>query len=169
VRLIHSIIEYQARVFRGGITMRSITSRNHERLSGAESLRSIGRSSRSDQANASNNRRRVSTLSDIYARPDLFDMEYAGASDQDAQFVARLIGRVRPRRVLEMACGSGRVTFTLARALPKVEIAGVDSSIAMLGKAAAAHDAAESSVRTRVSFVKGDMRDWPGAGGAFRT
>src|SRR5262249_34866156 len=30
-----------------------------------------------------------------------------------------------------------------------------------------AHDAAKSSVRDRVSFVKGDMRDWPGSGDAF--
>src|SRR5215470_17441985 len=96
--------------------------------------------------------------SDIYARPDLYDMEYEGASNEDARFFARLLARVRPRRVLELACGSGRVTFPLAAALPRAEIVGVDSSIEMLGNAAAARDAAESSVRGRVSFVKGDMR-----------
>jgi SAM-dependent methyltransferase len=109
----------------------------------------------------------MSTRSDIYARPDLYDMEYEGASNQDAQFLARLLARVRPRRVLELACGSGRITFTLAAALPRAEIVGVDSSIEMLGKAAAARDGAESPVRQRVSFVKGDMRDWPGSGNAF--
>ena len=56
----------------------------------------------------------VSTESNIYARPDVYDMEYEGASNDDARFFARLLARVRPRRVLEMACGSGRVTFTLA-------------------------------------------------------
>jgi trans-aconitate 2-methyltransferase len=66
--------------------------------------------------------------------------------------------------VLELACGSGRVTFTLATALPKAQIVGVDSSIEMLGKAAAVGDAAEPSVRERVSLVEGDMRDWPGTG-----
>ena len=85
----------------------------------------------------------MSTRSDIYARPDLYDMEYEGASNQDAQFFARLLARVRPRRVLELACGSGRVTFTLAAAVPRAEIVGVDSSIEMLGKAAAARDCAE--------------------------
>jgi len=54
--------------------------------------------------------------------------------------------RVRPRRVLELACGSGRVTFTLAAALAKAQVVGVDSSNGMLGHAALAHDAAESSV-----------------------
>jgi len=94
-------------------------------------------------------------------------MEYEGASNEDAHFFARVLARVRPRRVLELACGSGRVTFTLAAALPKAEIVGLDSSIEMLGKAAAAHVAAESSVRERVSLVIGDMRDWQGPDGAF--
>jgi SAM-dependent methyltransferase len=43
----------------------------------------------------------------------------------------------------------------------------VDSSIEMLGNAARTRDAAESSVRKRVSFVEGDMRDWPGTGDPF--
>src|SRR5262245_2452496 len=34
-------------------------------------------------------------------------------------------------------------------------------------KAPAARDASEPQVRQRVSFVKGDMRDWPGSGDAF--
>jgi trans-aconitate methyltransferase len=105
--------------------------------------------------------------SDIYARPDVYDMEYEGASNHDARFFARLLARVRPRRVLELACGSGRVTFTLAAALPMAEIVGVDSSIDMLGKAATTRDAAEPLVRERVSLVEGDMRDWQGTGDAF--
>ena len=104
--------------------------------------------------------------SDVYARPDVYDMEYEGASNHDARFFARLLARVRARRVLELACGSGRVTFTLAAALPTAEIVGVDSSIDMLGQAAA-RAAAEPFVRERVSLVEGDMRDWPGTAGAF--
>jgi SAM-dependent methyltransferase len=94
-------------------------------------------------------------------------MEYAGADNLDARFFARLLARLRPRRVLELACGSGRVTFTLAAALPRATIVGVDSSIEMLGSASAVRDAAEPSVRERVSLVEGDMRDWPGSGDAF--
>jgi len=94
-------------------------------------------------------------------------MEYAGAANEDVQFLARLLARFRPRRVLELACGSGRVTFPLAAALPRAEIVGVDSSIEMLGKAAEARSGTQSSVRPRISFVKGDMRDWPGSGDAF--
>jgi SAM-dependent methyltransferase len=109
----------------------------------------------------------LSARSDVYGRPDVYDMEYAGASNDDARFFARLLARIRPRRVLELACGSGRVTFTLAAALPKAEIVGVDSSIEMLGQAAARHDAADDSTRDRVTLVEGDMRDWRGTGGAF--
>ena len=108
-----------------------------------------------------------SEVNEVYARPDVYDMEYAGASNDDARFFARLLARVRPRRVLELACGTGRVTFTLAAALPTAQIVGVDASIDMLGHASTAHDAAEPSVRERVSLVQGDMRDWPGAGDAF--
>lgn len=82
-------------------------------------------------------------------------MEYEGASNHDARFFARLLARVRQRRVLELACGSGRVTFTLAAALPMAEIVGVDSSIDMLGTAATARDAAEPLMRERVALVEG--------------
>jgi ubiquinone/menaquinone biosynthesis C-methylase UbiE len=111
----------------------------------------------------------MATRSEIYARPDLYDMEYEGARNSDAWFIARLLSRVRPRRVLELACGSGRVTLTLAAALPEAEIVGVDSSIDMLGNAVMARDAVDPSVRGRVTFVEGDMRDWSGAGDAFDT
>ncbi|MGH9159089.1 MAG: class I SAM-dependent methyltransferase, partial [Vicinamibacteraceae bacterium] len=109
----------------------------------------------------------MATRPDIYARPDVYDMEYEGAGNHDAHFFARLLARVRPRRVLELACGSGRVTVTLAAALPMAEIVGVDSSIDMLDKAATARDAADPLVRERVSLVEGDMRDWPGTGVPF--
>src|SRR5262245_46777029 len=111
----------------------------------------------------SRNDQRVANQSDIYARPDLYAMEYEGAPNEDVQFLARLLARFRPRRVLELACGSGRVTFPIAAALPNAEIVGVDSSIEMLGHAPTALNGAESSARQRISFVKGDMRDWPGS------
>jgi SAM-dependent methyltransferase len=147
--------------------MPSLPSRNPERLSD-DRVVPIGRPPspeprrRFDTPGTS-----LSTRSDVYARPDVYDMEYQGASNHDARFFARLLARVRPRRVLELACGSGRVTFTLAAALPKAEIVGVDSSIEMLGQAARACHAVDPLVRERVSLVEGDMRDWPGTGDAF--
>ena len=146
----------------------SILSRSPERVSGGRVLRPLGRPSSAEPCNRFNQLGTGrSTRSDIYARPDVYDMEYEGASNHDARFFARLLARVRPRRVLELACGSGRVTFTVAAALPMAEIVGVDSSIDMLGKAATARDAAAPLVRERVSFMEGDMRDWPGTGDAI--
>jgi Methyltransferase domain len=118
--------------------MASIPSRIHDRVPSGRLL-PIGRRSlpkprdRFDQLGAGR-----ATRSDVYARPDIYDMEYEGAGNHDARFFARLLARVRPRRVLELACGSGRVTFTLAAALPMADIVGMDSSIDMLGKAATA-------------------------------
>src|SRR5262249_42780277 len=129
---------------------------------------SLERSSSPNHTTASTNRPRArSTPSDVYARPDVYDMEYAGASNHDGRFFAQLLARVRPRRVLELACGSGRVTFTLAAALPVAEIVGVDSSIDMLAPAPKASEAADSLVRRRVSFSEGDIRDWRGTGDPF--
>ena len=148
--------------------MPSNPSRNPERVSGGRVLLAIGRKSLHEPRNPVNQPGAgMDMQSDIYTRPDIYDMEYQGASNHDAHFFARLLARVRPRRVLELACGSGRVTFTLAAALPMAKIVGVDSSIDMLDKAAAARDAAEPSVRERVALVEGDMRDWPGTGDVF--
>ena len=94
-------------------------------------------------------------------------MEHEGSRDDDARFFARLLARARPRRVLEMACGSGRVMFTLAAALPGAEIVGVDSSTQMLDRAAMKRDALEPGVRERILLLSGDMRDWRGTGEPF--
>jgi SAM-dependent methyltransferase len=69
--------------------------------------------------------------------------------------------------VLEFACGTGRVTRTLAAALPRAEIVGVDASLEMLGRAGTALGAADPALRKRVSLVRGDMRNWRGTGAAF--
>ena len=104
---------------------------------------------------------------DIYSRPDLYDMEHRDTGHLDARFFARLLTRLRPSRVLELACGSARVTLALAAALPTTRIVGVDRSRDMLDRAAVAREAAPPSVRERVDLVEGDMRDWTGTGEAF--
>ena len=144
--------------------MPSIRPRNPERASDRRLPCAIGRSPVPERRNRSNRLdTRPFARSDIYTRPDVYDMEYEGSSNEDARFFARLLARIRARRVLELACGSCRVVFTLARALPAAEIVVVDSSIDMIERAAAARDATEACVRERVSIVKGDMRDWPGS------
>jgi hypothetical protein len=73
--------------------MPSVLSRNRERVSGERVLRGI------------------STPSDIYARPDVYDMEYEGASNHDARFFARLLARVRPRAFVDLDIDATRRTM----------------------------------------------------------
>src|SRR5262245_741947 len=55
--------------------------------------------------------RRNHMRSEVYARPDVYDMEYEGASNQDAHFFARLLARARARRVLEFQARDRGVTI----------------------------------------------------------
>jgi ubiquinone/menaquinone biosynthesis C-methylase UbiE len=49
----------------------------------------------------------------IYERPRDYDLEHEG-DDEDIRFYLNLIERLQPRRVLELACGSGRITIPWA-------------------------------------------------------
>ena len=49
----------------------------------------------------------------IYQRPADYELEHEG-NDDDVEFFVTLARRLKPKRVLELACGSGRVTQPLA-------------------------------------------------------
>jgi hypothetical protein len=51
----------------------------------------------------------------IYERPRDYDLEHEG-DDEDVSFYLRTLDLWWPRRVMELASGSGRVTIPLARA-----------------------------------------------------
>jgi len=65
--------------------------------------------------------------------------------------VAR-IGAGQPRAVVDLGCGPGDLTATLAERWPTARVTGVDSSPEMIAKAAAAGGPVE--------FQLGDVRDW---------
>lgn len=62
------------------------------------------------------------------------------------------IGAERPRTVVDLGCGDGELTRTLAERWPEARVAGVDSSPEMIEKAVARGG--------RVRFERGDVRDW---------
>jgi SAM-dependent methyltransferase len=95
----------------------------------------------------------------IYQRPEDYDLEHEG-DDEDARLFCRVLRRFRPARVLELACGTGRVTLAMAKALPQSRIIGLDASPEMLLRARRAFDLAPEAIRARVSFTLGDMRSW---------
>jgi ubiquinone/menaquinone biosynthesis C-methylase UbiE len=60
--------------------------------------------------------------------------------------------------VLELGCGTGRITFPIAQA--GVSIVGLDLSPSMLGVARRKLTALDLEVQSRVKLVAGDMRDF---------
>src|ERR1700726_3699052 len=90
--------------------------------------------------------------------------QYSRYADQRARPFFDLLARVgaaEPRLVLDLGCGSGELTGTLAERWPSATVIGVDSSDAMI-------DSARSGARRdrRLSFVLADVRDWEPPGRA---
>jgi trans-aconitate 2-methyltransferase len=78
--------------------------------------------------------------------------------------VAR-IGAEHPRRVADLGCGPGQLTATLAARWPEAEIRGIDSSAEMIAAATemlagGGRGAGGGSEQPRLSFRRGDVRDW---------
>jgi SAM-dependent methyltransferase len=96
-------------------------------------------------------------LAQLYTHPDDFDLEHLGESE-DVEFYVNLAKRLRPRRILELACGTGRVTIPLAEA--GFEVVGVDNEPEMVTKANDKRAALSSKLSERLEFVEGDMRTW---------
>src|ERR1700750_1203794 len=89
--------------------------------------------------------------------PVLYDLENADDPAFDLGFWTWLLESSRPQRVLELACGTGRLTLPLASLGIAREIVGLDSSPTFLARARELA-ASDGSPATRVSFVEGDMR-----------
>ncbi|HEU5110719.1 MAG TPA: methyltransferase domain-containing protein, partial [Micromonosporaceae bacterium] len=68
-----------------------------------------------------------------------------------ADLVAR-IGARRPRAVVDLGCGPGTLTATLADRWPDAAVRGIDSSPEMIERA--------SALGAPVEFAVADLRDW---------
>lgn len=101
----------------------------------------------------------------IYARPEDYDLEHVGDT-ADVDFFVRQTVAWRPARVLEWACGTGRVTVPLAEvgAEHGFDVVGVELAGEMLDAAERRREEADPAARDRLTFAKGDMRDWRGDG-----
>lgn len=90
---------------------------------------------------------------DLYANADLYDAQYRDYR-ADLPFYRRL-AEDQGGAVLELGCGTGRVTAELART--GAEVVAIDASEAMLARADAR--LTEAGVRERVELRRADMRD----------
>src|SRR5947207_6079850 len=97
----------------------------------------------------------------IYRTPDDYDLEHAGDT-RDVEFFTGLAERLKPARVLELACGSGRVTLPLAETGARVgfDVVGLELVPEMLAAAREKREQAPPEVRSRLALEEGDMRTW---------
>jgi SAM-dependent methyltransferase len=93
--------------------------------------------------------------------PELYDLENADDPEFDVEFWAAVARTIVPRRTLELACGTGRLTLPLARLGVAGELIGLDASEPFLARARE-RLAGEPAVR----LVHGDMRA-PAVDGPF--
>jgi SAM-dependent methyltransferase len=97
----------------------------------------------------------------IYERPEDYDLEHEGDT-RDIAFFTRLAARVKPSRVLELACGSGRVTLPLAEEGTRsgFTVTGLELAPEMLEMAQRRREEAAPDVREALTLVEGDIRSW---------
>jgi trans-aconitate 2-methyltransferase len=77
-------------------------------------------------------------------------------SDERSRAFFELTARIRskdPRRIVDLGCGSGELTATLAARWPDASILGLDSSASMIGEARA-------HTTPRLTFEVGDLAAW---------
>lgn len=87
---------------------------------------------------------------------ETYDVRTTGFAGEIDWWVRRARDAGSP--VLEIACGTGRVTWPIARA--GVEIVGLDLNPGMLRAAEAKRGREPDDVNARVRFVRGDMTDF---------
>jgi SAM-dependent methyltransferase len=95
---------------------------------------------------------------------ELYELETADDPDFDLPFWRGLVQELRPRRMLELACGTGRLSVPMAAvgagARDGFELVGIDSSETFLARARAVLADQPEGVRAAVRLERGDMRDF---------
>ena len=94
--------------------------------------------------------------------PELYDLENADDPAFDLGFWSELVRSAAPRRMLELACGTGRLTIPLARLGIAGELVALDSSRPFLERLL--DRLLGESLETRVEVVAGEMQAPPVVG-----
>jgi len=102
----------------------------------------------------------------VWDDPDLYELENADDPGFDLGFWSALVRERAPRRLLELACGTGRVTLPLARLGVAQEQVALDSSAPFLVRLRARLAEEPEPVARTVRVVEGDMRA-PAVDGLF--
>ncbi|HEX5617024.1 MAG TPA: class I SAM-dependent methyltransferase [Solirubrobacteraceae bacterium] len=97
----------------------------------------------------------------MWLDPDLYEIENADDPGFDLGFWESVVQETAPRRILELACGTGRVTLPLARLGVADEIVALDQSAPFLQRLGERLAVEDEAVRNTVRAVEGDMRRPP--------
>lgn len=96
-------------------------------------------------------------VGEYYERADEYDLEYQSQTAQDVPFWRELVMRYLPQRVLELACGSGRIGLELLRGPGAFHLEGVDISEEMLAVYRRKVLREPEATQRRVTLHAGDM------------
>src|SRR5581483_3500024 len=99
-------------------------------------------------------------MGEYYERVDDYELEYQSQSEQDVPFWCELVMRYTPQRVLELACGSGRIGIELLHMPGDFQLEGLDIAPEMLAAYRRKLEREPASVQQRVTLHEGDMCDY---------
>jgi SAM-dependent methyltransferase len=94
----------------------------------------------------------------MWLDPDLYEIENADDPAFDLGFWESVVRELAPRRMLELACGTGRLTLPLARLGVAEELVALDSSAPFVERLRERLAGEPQAVRDTVHVVEGDMR-----------
>ncbi|MDB5057320.1 MAG: putative methyltransferase [Chloroflexi bacterium] len=100
------------------------------------------------------------TTEEVYLHPEDYDLELADRDVHDLPFWISVMHAEKPRSVLEVGCGTGRLTVPLARdgANQRYLVSGIDPEQPMLERAMSRRSRLPADVRGALSLFQGDIR-----------
>jgi ubiquinone/menaquinone biosynthesis C-methylase UbiE len=97
---------------------------------------------------------------EVYLHPDDYDLEVNDRDVHDLPFWISVMQSEQPRNVLEVGCGTGRLTVPLARdgVDRQYAVTGIDPEHPMLERARSRRSAQPTVVRNALELLQGDIR-----------
>src|SRR2546421_11702736 len=99
-------------------------------------------------------------MGEYYERVNDYDLEYQSQTQQDVPFWCELVMRYTPERVLELACGSGRIGIELLHSPGNFQLVGLDIAPEMLNSYRRMVERGAEAVQVRVTLHEAEMWDY---------
>src|SRR5947207_2958307 len=99
-------------------------------------------------------------MGEYYEHASDYDLEYFSQTEQDVPFWCELVMRYTPQRILELACGSGRIGLELLHSPGNFQLEGLDISLEMLNAYRRKLAREPEAIQERVTLHEADMVDY---------